>query len=321
MSDFAFMTAIELKELIARRDISPVDLVGSSLERMEGLEPTLNCFVQTSPDLALEAARKAEKAVMAGEDLGLLHGLPISVKDLIAVDGLKLTFGSRAMADNVAAVDAPSVDRARRQGACIVGKSTTSEFGCKAVGDSPLTGITPNAWNLAKTPGGSSCGAATSVAAGITPFALGTDGGGSVRIPSSLSGLFGIKAQFARVAVYPASATPTLAHVGPLTRTVRDGAPPARRGRRTRPARPLRRRAARARFPGRLRPAGARHAPGVESDSRLRAAIRRSRCRRRGGRPDVRGPGLHGRSRRTGHGRRPAADLDGGVLCRRRNAG
>ena len=224
MSEYAFMTALELKDRIARGEISPVELVESSLARMEELEPTLNCFVQTSPDMALEAARRAEKAATAGEALGLLHGLPISVKDLIAVDGLKLTFGSRAMADNVAAVDAPSVDRARRQGACIVGKSTTSEFGCKAVGDSPLTGVTPNAWNLAKTPGGSSCGAATSVAAGITPFALGTDGGGSVRIPSSLSGLFGIKAQFARVAVYPASATPTLAHVGPLARTVRDGA-------------------------------------------------------------------------------------------------
>ena len=224
MNEFAFMSALELKARIARRDVSPLELVEASLERVEGLEPMLNCFVQTSPELALEAARQAEEAVMSGEALGLLHGLPVSVKDLIAVDGLKLTFGSRAMADNVAAVDAPSVDRLRRHGACIIGKSTTSEFGCKAVGDSPLTGVTPNAWNLSKTPGGSSCGAATSVAAGITPFALGTDGGGSVRIPSSFSGLFGIKAQFARVPVYPASATPTLAHVGPLARTVRDAA-------------------------------------------------------------------------------------------------
>ena len=111
-----------------------------------------------------------------------------------------------------------------RAGACVIGKTTTSEFGCKAVGDSPLTGITPNAWNRRKTSGGSSCGAATSVAAGITPFALGTDGGGSVRIPCALSGLFGIKAQFARVPVYPVSATPTLAHVGPIARTVRDAA-------------------------------------------------------------------------------------------------
>ncbi|NBP27604.1 MAG: amidase, partial [Betaproteobacteria bacterium] len=109
-------------------------------------------------------------------------------------------------------------------GACIVGKTTTSEFGCKAVGDSPLTGITRNPWDSSKTPGGSSCGAVASVVARVTPFALGTDGGGSIRIPASLSGLFGIKAQFGRVPVFPVSATPTLAHVGPLARTVNDAA-------------------------------------------------------------------------------------------------
>ena len=224
MSEFAYMTAIELKDRIASKEISPVELVEASLRRGEELEPTLNCFVTTTPDMALDAARKAERAVVRGDSLGLLHGLPVSVKDLITVGGVKCTFGSRAMAENVAAADAPSVERARAEGGCVVGKTTTSEFGCKAVGDSPLTGVTPNAWNLGKTPGGSSCGAATSVAAGITPFALGTDGGGSVRIPCSLSGLFGIKAQFARVPVHPVSATPTLAHVGPMARTVRDAA-------------------------------------------------------------------------------------------------
>jgi Asp-tRNA(Asn)/Glu-tRNA(Gln) amidotransferase A subunit family amidase len=151
-----------------------------------------------------------------------LHGLPISVKDLIAVGGVRCTFGSRVMAENVAVADAPSVERLKAQGACIIGKSTTSEFGCKGVGDSPLTGVTRNAWNLEKTPGGSSCGAASSTAAGTTPFALGTDGGGSIRIPSALSGLFGVKAQFGRVPVHPVSATPTLAHVGPMGRSVRD---------------------------------------------------------------------------------------------------
>jgi aspartyl-tRNA(Asn)/glutamyl-tRNA(Gln) amidotransferase subunit A len=161
---------------------------------------------------------------MAGHHLGPLHGLPISIKDLIAVRDLSFTFGSRALADNVATTDAPSVERIRAAGACIIGKSTTSEFGCKAVGDSPLTGITRNPWSLDKTPGGSSAGAAASVAAGMTPFSLGTDGGGSIRIPASLCGLFGIKAQFGRVPVYPVSATPTLAHVGPLARTVRDAA-------------------------------------------------------------------------------------------------
>lgn len=222
MSTFAYMTAIELKDRIARKVVSPVEVVQDALGRMEALEPTLNCFVEPTPDLAMNAARAAEQAVTAGEPLGLLHGLPISIKDLITVGGVRCTFGSKAMAENVAAMDAPSVERVKAQGGCIIGKSTTSEFGCKAVGDSPLTGVTPNAWNLAKTPGGSSCGAASSVAAGVTPFALGTDGGGSVRIPSSLTGLFGIKAQFARVPVYPPSATPTLAHVGPMARTVRD---------------------------------------------------------------------------------------------------
>jgi aspartyl-tRNA(Asn)/glutamyl-tRNA(Gln) amidotransferase subunit A len=128
------------------------------------------------------------------------------------------------MADNVAAADAPSVERAKRAGAIVIGKTTTSEFGCKAVGDSPLTGITRNPWNLAKTPGGSSAGAAASVAAGVTPIALGTDGGGSVRIPGSLTGLAAIKGQFGRIPVWPVSATTTLAHVGPMARTVEDAA-------------------------------------------------------------------------------------------------
>src|SRR6185295_3479607 len=124
---------------------------------------------------------------------------------------------SRCMADNNAAVDAPSVERAKKAGAILIGKTTTSEFGCKGVGDSPLTGITRN-------PGGSSAGAAASVAAGITSIALGTDGGGSVRIPGCLTGLAAIKGQFGRIPVWPVSATATLAHVGPMARTVEDAA-------------------------------------------------------------------------------------------------
>ena len=155
---------------------------------------------------------------MKGEPLGPLHGIPFSAKDLIAVKDVIYASGSRTMAKNVAAVDAPSVERAKAAGGILIGKTTTSEFGCKPVGDSPLTGITRNPWNLNKTPGGSSAGAAASVAAGITPFALGTDGGGSIRIPCSFSGLFGIKGQFGRVPVWPTSATPTLAHVGPIAR-------------------------------------------------------------------------------------------------------
>src|SRR5687768_6667315 len=162
---------------------------------------------------------------MAGKPLRPLHGLPISVKDLIAVEGVPLTFGSRTMKDNVATFDAPSVERVKAAGACIVGKTATSEFGCKVAGDAPLTGITRNPWNLGKTPGGSSSGAAASVAAGVTPFSIGTDAGGSIREPAAFTGLFGIKAQFARVPVFPPTAAPTLSHVGPFARTVRDAAP------------------------------------------------------------------------------------------------
>ena len=221
---FAYHTALDLTRMVADKQISPVELVEDTLRRQEALEPTLNCFVTRTPEVALEAARIAEQTVMDGGELGLLHGLPISVKDLISMEGVPWTFGSRPFAENIGLVDAPSVSRVRAAGACIIGKSSTSEFGCKGTGDSPLTGITRNPWNLAKTPGGSSAGAGASVAAGLTPFALGTDGGGSVRIPSSLCGLFGIKAQFSRVPLFPVPATPTLAHVGPLARTVRDAA-------------------------------------------------------------------------------------------------
>jgi Asp-tRNA(Asn)/Glu-tRNA(Gln) amidotransferase A subunit family amidase len=224
VNGFAYMTALDLLGLIRRREVSPVEIVEASLRRADAAEPVLNCFVTRIPELALESARLMEKQVTSGETGHPLLGLPISVKDLIAVQGVRLTFGSRTAADNVATVDAPSVARLKAAGACIIGKTTTSEFGCKAVGDSPLTGITRNPWNTAKTPGGSSCGAAASVAAGITPFALGTDGGGSVREPAALTGLFGIKAQFGRVPVSPTSATPTLAHVGVISRSVKDAA-------------------------------------------------------------------------------------------------
>lgn len=217
-------TAVSLLKSIRRREVSPVDVMRETLARVDATEPRLNNFATYAPDLAMQQARHAETLLMRGDSHHPLLGLPISVKDLIAVKDLRFASGSRAMAANIAAVSAPSVERIVAAGACIIGKTTTSEFGCKGVGDSPLTGITRSPWDLSKTPGGSSCGAASSVVAGVTTVALGTDGGGSIRIPASLSGLFGIKAQFGRVPIFPASATPTLAHVGPLARTVMDAA-------------------------------------------------------------------------------------------------
>jgi aspartyl-tRNA(Asn)/glutamyl-tRNA(Gln) amidotransferase subunit A len=215
---------LELRRRIAAKEISPVELTQRALAKAEATQSTLNAFYLLMPEDALATAKVAEDAVMKGAPLGAIHGIPFSAKDLMAVKGVGYASGSRTMADNVATVDAPAVERTKAAGGILIGKTTTSEFGCKPVGDSPLTGTTRNPWNLAKTPGGSSAGAAASVAAGITPFALGTDGGGSIRIPAAFTGLAGLKGQFGRVPVWPTSATPTLAHVGPLARSVTDTA-------------------------------------------------------------------------------------------------
>jgi Asp-tRNA(Asn)/Glu-tRNA(Gln) amidotransferase A subunit family amidase len=220
----AYASAFELKTAIKKKQISPVEVVQASLDRAEVLEPKLNSFVTLTPDLALAAAKKVEAEIMRGEGAGLLQGLPISIKDAIPVKGVKFTTGSKAMANNIAAINAPVVERVIAAGGCIIGKTTMSEFGAKAVGDSPLTGATRNPWDLDKTSGGSSAGATASVAAGVTPFSIATDGGGSVRIPCSFTGLFGIKPQYARVPMHPVSAATTLAHCGAIARTVRDAA-------------------------------------------------------------------------------------------------
>jgi aspartyl-tRNA(Asn)/glutamyl-tRNA(Gln) amidotransferase subunit A len=222
--EFGAPTARETARLIGRKELSPVEVVRGALDRAEATQSTLNAFTVLCREEALIEARAAEEAVMRGEPLGRLHGLPFSAKDLISVAGLPYASGSRAMEGNIGKVDAPSVERARAAGAILIGKTTTSEFGCKPVGDSPLTGVTRNPLDLSLTPGGSSAGCAASVAAGITPFGLGTDGGGSIRIPAAFTGTFGFKANFGRVPVWPTSATPTLAHVCALAGNVRDAA-------------------------------------------------------------------------------------------------
>jgi aspartyl-tRNA(Asn)/glutamyl-tRNA(Gln) amidotransferase subunit A len=159
---------------------------------------------------------------MRGDPLGPLHGVPVSVKDLIDVAGLPARYGSLTMKDNIARADAPSVERLRRAGAIILGKTATPEFGYQGQTTSLVHGVTRNPWNTALTPGGSSGGAVASVAAGVTSIALGTDGGGSLRNPAALTGLVAIKANFGRVPVWPASVNPLLLHVGPIARNVAD---------------------------------------------------------------------------------------------------
>jgi aspartyl-tRNA(Asn)/glutamyl-tRNA(Gln) amidotransferase subunit A len=161
---------------------------------------------------------------MRGEPLGPLHGVPFSVKDLVITRGIRTAFGSHIYANNVPDEDAPAVERLLRAGGIMVGKTTTPEFGWKGATDSPCFGISRNPWDLSKTPGGSSGGAAAAVAAGLAPLAIGTDGGGSIRIPGSFCGVFGLKPTCGLVPVYPVPNTGTLSHVGPLSWTVRDAA-------------------------------------------------------------------------------------------------
>ena len=196
------LDAAEIASRIARRKVSPVEVVDAALARLEATEAALNAFVAIDSDGARRAARVAEDAVMRGDTLGPLHGVPVSVKDLIDVAGLPARYGSLTMKDNVARADAPSVERLRRAGAIILGKTATPEFGYQGRTNSLLHGITRNPWNLGLTPGGSSGGAVASVAAGVTPIALGTDGGGSIRGPCALTGVVRIKANLGRIRSY-----------------------------------------------------------------------------------------------------------------------
>ncbi|GAC1524801.1 MAG: amidase [Ramlibacter sp.] len=215
-------TATGIAALVRSGKASAEQVMRDYLDRTARLEPLLNTYAHLDSDGAMRQAQAVDRRIAAGQDPGVMAGVPVSVKDLIAVGGLPLTFGSRLFTDNIASEDAPAVARLREAGACITGKTTTSELGSKGVGDSPLTGVTRNPWNPAHTPGGSSAGAAAGVAAGLVPVALGTDGGGSIRIPASFCGLVGFKGSFGRVPVWPPSATPSLAHVGPLATNVAD---------------------------------------------------------------------------------------------------
>jgi len=220
--ELCFLPASALASLLRSGRLSSVELVHNALCRLDETEPRLNAFVHRDDEGAMAAARAADKMLARGGDLPPLLGIPASVKDLIEVQGMPCSYGSLTMTGYVAAADSPSVARLRRAGAIIIGKTSTSEFGYRGYTASQVHGVTRNCWNTDRTPGGSSGGAVTSVAAGVTPLALATDGGGSIRAPCSLTGLVGIKAQFGRVPVYPPSATLTLAHVGPVARNVSD---------------------------------------------------------------------------------------------------
>ncbi|MCX5043674.1 amidase [Aldersonia sp. NBC_00410] len=224
-ADLADWTATELVAGYRHGDVSPVEATESVLDRIGKGDQVLNAFTLADAEAALPAARESERRWRTGQPASPLDGVPTSIKDLLLTRGWPTQRGSKSVDPNQDwPVDSPAVARLREGGAVLVGKTTTPELGWKGVTDNPLTGITRNPWNPARTSGGSSGGGAAAVAAGMGPLAVGTDGGGSVRIPGSFCGVVGFKATYGTVPIYPPSPFGTLAHVGPMTRTVADTA-------------------------------------------------------------------------------------------------
>jgi aspartyl-tRNA(Asn)/glutamyl-tRNA(Gln) amidotransferase subunit A len=224
-TDLTQCTATDLLDLYRRRQASPVEAVGAVVDRIERLQPVLNCFALVAAEEALAAAAASAARWQVGEPIGSLDGVPVSIKDLILTRGWPTLRGSRTVdPDQPWEVDAPVTARLREAGAVLIGKTTTPEFGCKGETNSPLTGITRNPWDPAKTPGGSSGGTAAAVAAGLGPLSVGTDGAGSIRIPAAFCGNVGLKPSFGRVPAYPLSPFGTVSHTGPHTMSVTDAA-------------------------------------------------------------------------------------------------
>ncbi len=221
--DLAWLSAGHLLEFYRRGDVSPVEATRAALDRIAAHNEALNAFCLVDEDAALDAARRSEERWSRAEPAGRLDGVPVSIKDIVLTRGWPTLRGSTLSdPDQAWEEDAPCIARLREHNAVLLGKTTTPEFGWKGVTDSPLTGISRNPWDLDKTPGGSSGGSAAALAAGMGALSIGSDGGGSIRIPSSFSGVVGIKANFGRVPVYPASPFGTLSHVGPMARSVED---------------------------------------------------------------------------------------------------
>ncbi|MFI8227358.1 amidase [Streptomyces sp. NPDC085900] len=223
--DLTGLTAARLVEGYRKGEFSPEEATLAVLERAERIQPEVNAFVRLLPEQALAQARESTERWRRGEPRGLVDGVPTTVKDIILLRGAPTLRGSKTISEKGGwEEDAPSVARLREHGAVFVGKTTTPEFGWKGVTDSPLSGVTRNPHDPSRTAGGSSGGAAAAVALGAGPLALGTDGGGSVRIPAAFCGIFALKPTYGRVPLYPASAFGTLSHVGPMTRDAADAA-------------------------------------------------------------------------------------------------
>ena len=224
----AFAPAFEMREMIAKKQVSPVEVTELYFDRIEKLDSKLNAYLTLTRDEAMQSARAAEAAVMRGEELGSLHGVPISIKDLEMTKDVRTTSGSLPYKDRVPDEDSIVVERVKQSGAVILGKTNTPEFGLLGETRNRLGDHCRNPWNPERTAGGSSGGAGAAVGAGLCALATGSDGGGSIRIPSSFCGIYGIKPTQGRVPRYSGTGAPVLANItsqsGPMSRTVRDSA-------------------------------------------------------------------------------------------------
>jgi aspartyl-tRNA(Asn)/glutamyl-tRNA(Gln) amidotransferase subunit A len=227
------LDAATLARRIAAGELSPVEVVDAVLDRLDRLDPVLHMFTTVVPDQARQDAERIEADLAAGRAVGPLAGVPTGVKDLICTRGIRTASGSHAYADFVPDEDDVVVERIKAAGAIVIGKTQVPEFGYSGTGQTPLAEPTCNPWNTERTSGGSSAGSGAAVATGVGPFSLGSDGGGSVRIPASFCGVYGIKPTMGRVPLYPGtkddrypgvSSWESLEHIGPLTRTVADAA-------------------------------------------------------------------------------------------------
>jgi aspartyl-tRNA(Asn)/glutamyl-tRNA(Gln) amidotransferase subunit A len=219
------LTATEMLAHFRNRSLSPVEVCKATFEQIRYKNAELNAFCVLNEDAAFASARASEARWHKGEPMGALDGVPVAIKDLILTKGLPTLRGSVNIdPDQPWEVDAPVTQRLLEAGAVMVGKTTTPEFGWRATTDSTLCGVTRNPVNSALTPGGSSGGSAAAVASNMVPLAVGTDGGGSIRIPAAFTGTVGIKAHYGRVPAFPISPMGNVAHLGPHARTVADAA-------------------------------------------------------------------------------------------------